>query len=129
MKTRVVIIGGGAAGPKITAKLLRTKEFDCSIDLYTEEDMISYSACGLPYYVEGLIESSEKLIVRKPEQFEQQGAHIHLQKKCIKILPQEHKVLVQDVKTQQTEEIEYDKLAITTGARPIIPSENESIRI
>lgn len=122
MKTRVVIIGGGAAGPKITAKLLRTKEFDCSIDLYTEEDMISYSACGLPYYVEGLIESSEKLIVRKPEQFEQQGAHIHLQKKCIKILPQEHRVIVQDVKTQQTEEIEYDKLAITTGARPIIPS-------
>ncbi len=121
MKTRVVIIGGVAAGPKIMAKLLRTKEFDCEINLYTEEDMISYSACGLPYFIEGLIESPEKLIVRRPEQFEQQGAHVHLNKRCIKILPDEHKVLIQDTKTDIVQEVEYDKLAITTGARPILP--------
>ena len=94
MKTRVVIIGGVAAGPKITAKLLRTKDFDCTIDLYTEEDMISYSACGLPYFVEGLIEDPNRLIVRRPEQFEEQGAHIHLNKRCIKIIPDEHKVVI-----------------------------------
>ena len=121
MKTRVVIIGGVAAGPKIMAKLLRTKEFDCEINLYTEEDMISYSACGLPYFIEGLIESPERLIVRRPEQFEQQGAHVHLNKRCIKILPDEHKVLIQDTKTDIVQEVEYDKLAITTGARPILP--------
>ncbi len=121
MKTRVVIIGGVAAGPKITAKLLRIKEFDCTIDLYTEENMISYSACGLPYFVEGLIEDPERLIVRRPEQFEEQGANIHLNKRCIKIMPDEHKILVQDVKNGETQEVEYDKLAITTGARPILP--------
>ena len=121
MKTRVVIIGGVAAGPKIMAKLLRIKEFDCEINLYTEEDMISYSACGLPYFIEGLIESPERLIVRRPEQFEQQGAHVHLNKRCIKILPDEHKVLIQDTKTDIVQEVEYDKLAITTGARPILP--------
>ena len=121
MKTRVVIIGGVAAGPKITAKLLRTKEFDCTIDLYTEENMISYSACGLPYFVEGLIEDPNRLIVRRPEQFEEQGANIHLNKRCIKIMPDEHKILVQDVKNGETQEVEYDKLAITTGARPILP--------
>ena len=121
MKTRVVIIGGVAAGPKIMAKLLRTKEFDCEINLYTEEDMISYSACGLPYFIEGLIDSPEKLIVRRPEQFEEQGAHIHLNKRCIKILPDEHKVLIQDTKTDIVQEVEYDKLAITTGARPVLP--------
>lgn len=121
MKTRVVIIGGVAAGPKITAKLLRTKDFDCTIDLYTEEDMISYSACGLPYFVEGLIEDPNRLIVRRPEQFEEQGAHIHLNKRCIKIIPDEHKVVIQDVKSGETQEVEYDKLAVTTGARPILP--------
>ena len=121
MKTRVVIIGGVAAGPKIMAKLLRTKEFDCEINLYTEEDMISYSACGLPYFIEGLIDSPEKLIVRRPEQFEEQGAHVHLNKRCIKILPDEHKVLIQDTKTDIVQETEYDKLAITTGARPVLP--------
>ena len=121
MKTKVVIIGGGAAGPKIMAKLLRTKEFDCQIDMYTDENMISYSACGLPYYIEGLIEDVNRLIVRRPEQFEEQGAHVHLNKRCIKIVPDEHKVLVQDVNSDTVEEVEYDKLAITTGARPILP--------
>ena len=117
---KVVIIGGVAAGPKIAAKLLRT-DFECQIDLYTEEDMISYSACGLPYYIEGLIEDAQQLVVRKPEQFEEKGASIHLNKRCIKIVPEEHKILVLDTKTGIQEEVEYDKLAITTGARPIIP--------
>ena len=121
MKTKVVIIGGGAAGPKIMAKLLRTKEFDCQIDMYTDENMISYSACGLPYYIEGLIEDVNRLIVRRPEQFEELGAHVHLNKRCIKIMPDEHKVFVQDVNSDTVEEVEYDKLAITTGARPILP--------
>ncbi len=121
MKTKVVIIGGVAAGPKITAKLLRTKDFDCEINLYTEEDMISYSACGLPYFVEGLIENPQRLIVRRPEQFEEQGAHIHLNKRCIKILPEEHIVLIQDTLTGIVEEVQYDKLALATGARPVLP--------
>lgn len=122
MKQKIVIIGGVAAGPKITAKLLRTKDFDCQIDLYTEENLISYSSCGLPYYIEGLIPDSNRLIVRRPEQFEEQGANIHLNKRCTKILPEEHKIIIQDTITGETQEVEYDKLAITTGARPIIPS-------
>lgn len=118
---KIVIIGGVAAGPKIAAKLVRTEgEFD--IHLYTDEDMISYSACGLPYYVEGLIDDANKLIVRTPEQFEEKGVHIHLNKRCIKILPEDHKILVMDTKTQVVEEVVYDKLAITTGARPILPA-------
>lgn len=121
MKKRIVIIGGVAAGPKITAKLLRS-DCDCQIDLYTEEDMISYSACGLPYYIEGLIEDANRLIVRRPEQFEELGANIHLNKRCTKIIPDEHKIIVQDVNTGAVEEVEYDKLAITTGARPIVPA-------
>ena len=96
---KIVIIGGVAAGPKICAKLLRTKDFNCKIDLYTEEDMISYSACGLPYFIEGLIEDVNRLIVRTPQQFEEKGANIHLNKRCTKILPQEHKIVIADTKT------------------------------
>ena len=121
MKTKVVIIGGGAAGPKIAAKLLRTLDFKSEIHLYTDEDVISYSVCGIPYYVEGLIKDSEKLIVRRPHQFEEKGAKIHLNKKCVKIIPEEKKVIIKDIKTETVEEVFYDKLAIATGARPIVP--------
>lgn len=122
MKHRIVIIGGVAAGPKIAAKLSRTTKYESKIDLYTEEDMISYSACGMPYFIEGLIETAERLIVRTPEQFEEKGVNIHLNKRCIKIISAEKKVLIQDTKTQEIETVEYDKLAITTGARPFIPN-------
>lgn len=118
---KIVIIGGVAAGPKIVAKLLRT-DGDFQIDLYTEEDMISYSACGLPYFIEGLIPDVNKLIVRKPEQFIEKGANIHLNKRCTKIIPEEQKVIIVDTKTGEQEEVEYDKLALATGARPILPS-------
>lgn len=118
---KIVIIGGVAAGPKIAAKLLRS-DCKCKIDLYTDEDMISYSACGLPYFIEGLIEDPQRLIVRTPQQFEEKGASIHLNKRCIKILPDEHKIIVRDTKTNIEQQVEYDKLAITTGARPIVPA-------
>ena len=64
---KIVIIGGVAAGPKIAAKLSRMDE-QFEIHLYTDEDMISYSACGLPYYIEGMIPDANKLIVRTPQQ-------------------------------------------------------------
>ena len=121
MKERVVILGGGAAGPKIMAKLLRTKNYDCQIDMFTEENMISYSACGMPFYIEGLIENYRRLIVRTPQQFEEKGANIHLGKKCIKIIPDEKKVMLEDVNTKEISYADYDKLAVTTGARPFVP--------
>lgn len=122
MKERVVIIGGVAAGPKIMAKLLRTANYDCQIDLYTEEDMISYSACGMPFYIEGLIDNYRRLIIRTPQQFQEKGANIHLCKRCIKIMPDKKKIMLEDVNTKEITYAEYDKLAITTGARPLIPN-------
>lgn len=118
---KIVIVGGVAAGPKIAAKLSRM-EGEFEIHLYTDENMISYSSCGLPYYIQGMIEDVNRLIVRTPEQFEEKGVHIHLNKRCTKILPDEHKIIVVDTKENIVEEVSYDKLAIATGARPILPA-------
>ena len=59
MTEKVVIIGGGAAGPKTAAKLRRLRS-DFEINLYTQEDIISYSACGLPYFIENIIHLTKK---------------------------------------------------------------------
>lgn len=117
---KIVIIGGVAAGAKIAAKSRRLKP-DAEINIYTDDTHVSYSACGLPYFIEGNFDNSQMLIARTPEEFEQNNIHIHLLHKCTKILPDKKQIIVFDKENNQEITVDYDKLAITTGARPIIP--------
>ncbi len=112
---KIVIIGGGAAGPKTAAKAKRMNPKN-EIELYTEENLISYSACGLPYYIEGTVKNINQLIVRTPEEFEKQGVKIFLNHKAQKILPDKKCVVINE------KEIFYDELVICTGAKPFIPN-------
>ena len=58
---KIIIVGAVAAGSKCAFKLKREKpEYD--ITIFTEENLVSYSACGLPFFIGGQIKSSENLI-------------------------------------------------------------------
>lgn len=120
MAEKVVIIGGGAAGPKTAAKLRRERK-DIKIDLYTQEDIISYSACGLPYYIENIIPNSDILIMRTPEDFKKQDIDVHIKQKCIKVNTEEQTVLIEDLISKNIYEVKYNILVIATGATPIMP--------
>lgn len=117
---KIVILGGVAAGAKAAAKARRMLP-DAQIDLYTDDTHISYSACGLPYYVEGNFEDYKLLLVRSPEDFEKTGVHIHLQNRAAKILPNSKQVLIEDLVSKKAFLVCYDKLIIAIGARPIVP--------
>lgn len=112
---KIVIIGGCAAGPKAAAKSKRLNP-DNIIELYTKEDMISYSACGLPYFIGGIVPNVNDLSVRTPEQFEKSGISVFLNHTCTKILPDEKKVIFNNEK-----EVFYDELILCIGSNPIIP--------
>ena len=117
---KIVILGGVAAGAKAAAKARRMLP-DAQIDLYTDDTHISYSACGLPYYVEGNFADYKLLLVRSPEDFEKNGVHIHLQNRAAKILPNSKQVLIEDLVSKKAFLVCYDKLIIAIGARPIVP--------
>ena len=118
---KIVIVGGVAAGAKAAAKSKRLLP-DAEIDIYTQDTHVSYSACGLPYYIEGNFEDYRALLVRSPEEFAKSGINVHLKHKVTKILPKTKQVLVENLDSPECSLVSYDKLILAIGARPFIPN-------
>lgn len=118
---KIVIIGGVAAGTKAAAKSRRLRP-DAEINIYTDDTHVSYSACGLPFFIEGNFNDFSMLLAREPEEFEQENIHIHLLHRATKILPDSKQIVVLDMEKNQEITVDYDKLVIATGARPAIPN-------
>ena len=95
---KIVIIGGVAAGAKAAAKSRRMQP-NAEIDIYTQDTHVSYSACGLPYYIEGKFEDRKKLLIRSVEEFEKSNIHVHLLNRVTKIIPMDKKIVVKNLNT------------------------------
>lgn len=117
---RVVIIGGVAAGTSAAAKLKRMKP-DCDVIIYEKTDIVSFGACGLPYFVGGFFQEPEDMIARTPEQFRKSGVELNLFHEVLGVNPDEKTISVKDIKNDKIFTDKYDKLMIATGASPIIP--------
>lgn len=121
MQKHLIIIGGVAAGTKAAAKA-RRENSELKITLYTQGKYISYSACGMPYYIENLIKDEKRLLVRTPEYFkEKENIDIHIKHRVTKILPKESKVEVENLETGEKFYDSYSKLLIATGSRAFVP--------
>lgn len=117
---KIIIIGGVAAGAKAAAKSKRMLP-DAEVHVYTKDTHVSYSSCGLPYYIAHDFEDWNKLVVRTKEEFEKSGINIHLEHLVTKILPVDKRILVKNLGQGTCDFVDYDKLIIATGAAPLIP--------
>ncbi|MEO1944886.1 MAG: FAD-dependent oxidoreductase, partial [Candidatus Thioglobus sp.] len=117
---RIVIIGGIAAGTKAAAKARRVNP-NAEIILYQDEADISYSACGMPYVVSGVISDPETIIIRKPKDFKKDNINVFVRYRAMRIIPEESSVVVKNLESELLESITYDRLILATGARPITP--------
>lgn len=117
---KLVIIGGVAAGTKAAAKSRRLNP-DAEINIYTEDTHVSYSACGLPYFIEGNFNDYNMLLAREPQEFEIENIHIHLLNRVTKILPDKKQIIIKNLEKSDEFSVDYDKLVIATGAKPFIP--------
>ncbi len=115
---KIVIIGGVAAGAKAAAKIKRLRP-EASVRVFTDDTNVSYSSCGLPYYIQGNFEDYRMLLVRSVEEFYQSGIRVYTQSRVEQIVPERRRIIV-NVHGKMTP-VQYDKLIIATGARPKIP--------
>lgn len=118
---KVLVIGGVAAGTKTAAKLKRLDR-SAEVTLISKDTQISYAGCGLPYYVGGMIEQPEDLVVNTPEKYAAlTGVDVLIQKEAVRLDADKKAVYVKDLVTAQEEVYHYDRLVIATGASPAVP--------
>ena len=120
-KTKLVVIGGDAAGMSAASKV-RREQPDFEIIVFEKSEFTSYSACGIPYFISGKVENLEELIVRSPSEFiKKYNIQVKTLHEVLEVDTDNNKVLVHNYndKTQFWES--YDQLLIATGGKAFCP--------
>ncbi|OQB25839.1 MAG: NADH peroxidase [Chloroflexi bacterium ADurb.Bin180] len=127
MGTKIVVIGGVAAGPKAAARARRLDP-QAEITLIERDDLLSYAGCGLPYYVGGAV-SERKQLLSTPAGVER-DVGFFAKVKNIKVLNgtvavgidrQARQVEIQTKSGGEVQRLPYDKLILATGAETTEP--------
>lgn len=117
---RLVVIGAVAAGTTAASKAKRTNP-ELEVVLLEKDADISYGACGLPYFVSGVIPRVEALVARQPAEFRERGVDIRTRHEVLSIDTTSSKVHVADLDGARDYVLPYDSLVVATGAEPIVP--------
>ena len=117
---RLIVIGGVAAGPKTAAKAKRCNP-NLEVVIYQEEGEVSYSGCGLPYYIGGVIPERKKLLIRTAEQFAVDGIQVLKRHRVENIDLQKRQVSGVKLDNGQTFVDPFDRLVLATGSEVIRP--------
>ena len=126
---KIVVVGGVAGGASFAARMRRLDEF-AEIVLLEKGPYISFANCGLPYYVGGVIQNKEALIIQSPEKLKSVfNIDVRIQNEVTGIDTKAKSVTVKNLLTGETYREDYDYLVLSPGAQPIrppIPGINES---
>lgn len=118
---KLVIIGSVAAGTSVAAKARRNNE-DAQITIYDRDYDISYSGCGIPYYVGGEVESRDDLTPRDAAFFKKRyNIDVMTRHNVTAIDKDAQLVTVENLETGESFTDSYDKLVLATGASSIVP--------
>lgn len=118
---KVVIIGGVAGGATAAARIRRLDE-TAQIVVFEKSGFISYANCGLPYYIGGTINNKAALTLQTPESFYSRfRVDMRVHHEVTAINADNKTVTVTNLRTGEKFEESYDKLLISTGAKPTTP--------
>ncbi len=121
MSKKIVIIGGVAAGATAAARMRRLDEH-AEIIILERGGYVSFANCGLPYYIGGVIEDRDALLVATKETIEGKYAvDVRLMSEVLSIDKENNKVKVKNHENGTEYEESYDNLVIATGSTPIVP--------
>ncbi|WP_321529818.1 FAD-dependent oxidoreductase [uncultured Desulfuromonas sp.] len=124
---KILIIGGVAAGMK-TACRLRRLDANAEITVIDRTKNISYGACPLPYYIEGLYEDLMEVrktpvgVLRDEAFFANVKGFTTLTRNEATAIDRDAKtVTIRSLDDDCVQTLNYDTLVMATGNTPIVP--------
>ena len=127
MSLKVIVIGGVAAGPKTAAKIMRLNP-EAEVTIVEKGKFISYAGCGLPYYVSGIVKEQKDLmstpigVLRDPGFFQKvKNVKVLTETEALEIDRARKRVRIRRNGETSDSWLNYDKLVLATGAKPVIP--------
>ena len=119
---KTVIIVGGVAGGASCAARLRRQDEHCRIVMIEQGPFVSFANCGLPYYVGGVIENEDDLLLADPPLFRDRfNVDARINEEVISIDRNSKTVRVRRLVDHSEYSEHYDYLVLSPGARPLRP--------
>jgi NADPH-dependent 2,4-dienoyl-CoA reductase/sulfur reductase-like enzyme len=124
MAERMVVIGGDAAGMSAASQARRRRgPDDLEIVVFERGHFTSYSACGIPYWIGGVVDDPAELIARDPATFRTKLAmDVRMRHEVTAIDLERREVVARDLEQPGREVRErFDTLMYAAGAIPAQP--------
>lgn len=119
---KIVVIGGVAGGMSFAARMRRLDE-TAEIIVIEKSGFVSYANCGLPYYLGGVIEKEESLLLQTPSSlFKRFRLDVRVDTEVLSIDRTSKTVAVLNHADGSKYSIDFDYLVLSPGAAPIRPS-------
>ncbi|GAB3944925.1 FAD-dependent oxidoreductase [Micromonospora vulcania] len=120
---RLIVIGGDAAGMSAASQARRRRgRDDLEIVVFERGHFTSYSACGIPYWISGLVPGPEQLIIRAPETFRKDFAmDVRIRHEVTAIDLERREVVARDLDHGGEVRERFDDLMYAAGAVPVKP--------
>lgn len=122
MPLRILIVGGVAGGASAATRARRRNE-SAEIVMFEKGEYVSFANCGLPYHISGQISSRQKLLVTTPQELRDVfRIDVRTRHEVTAIDRAGKRVEVLDHGSGERRWELYDKLILSPGATPIVPS-------
>ena len=115
---KVLIVGGVAGGMSAATRLRRLKE-DAEIIVFEQGPHVSYANCGLPYHIGEVIAEESDLLLQTPKSLHDRfRLDVRVNNRVESIDLENKSVTVSNLETGESYQESYDKLILSTGAKP-----------